>query len=71
MVAGDFDGEGHQGSAKPTALQLHNLNLLLDKLVDELNLSNDDLYGHESFGKPACPGYIIMEEITKRRSQHA
>ena len=70
MVAGDFSGEGHEGSAEPTALQLRNLNLLLDKLLGELNLSNDNIYGHEAFGKPACPGYIVMEEINKRRSQH-
>lgn len=70
MVAGDFSGEGHEGTAEPSPLQLRNLNLLLDQLVTELQLTNDNIYGHENFGKPACPGYIIMDELNKRRSQH-
>ena len=68
MVAGDFSGENHQGKTEPTELQLRNLNFLLNNLLDELKLKSSDIYGHCDFGKPACPGYTIMNEINKRRT---
>lgn len=52
----------------PTAIQLRNLNFLLNKLLIELKLKDNDIYGHCEFSKPACPGNIIMNEIIKRRA---
>lgn len=70
MVAGNFDGDGHKGTGKPSQKQKINLNKLLDKLTADLNLNNTDIYGHENFGKPACPGYDLMELINNRRSKN-
>jgi|TARA_Y100000034_G_C6737103_1_gene326880 N-acetyl-anhydromuramyl-L-alanine amidase AmpD len=70
LVSGDFDGGDYSGKdSNPSKEQLNNLNLLLDKLLDDLELTNQDIYGHSDFGKPACPGYAIINLINERKSK--
>ncbi len=68
MLVGDFSGKGHVGKSEPTDEQLESLEWLLDKLSTDLKVSKSEIYGHEDFGKPACPGYKVMEFIKEYRS---
>jgi len=65
MLVGNFDGENYEGTSIPTNEQLESLKNLLDKLINDLNLSKNEVYGHRNFGKPACPGYEVMKTIHK------
>lgn len=53
---GDFTGPGHVGNDNLTTEQLTTAGLLWMLLRDLFELSNDQLFGHYDFGKPACPG---------------
>jgi N-acetylmuramoyl-L-alanine amidase len=69
MLCGDFDGDGHVGKSKPTQAQLDALKWTLDFLTAAYKISKADVYGHCDFGKPACPGFAVMDFITKYRGQ--
>ncbi len=64
MLEGCFKGTGFQnGEEGPTPTQLNSLQFLVEYLIDALDLTHQDIYGHYHFGKPACPGYIVSEWI--------
>lgn len=67
MVVGDFNGADHTGKDVPTKEQLESLDMLLDTLIKQFNLSKDSVRGHCDFGKPACPGAAVMAHISKWR----
>jgi hypothetical protein len=67
MLVGDFDGVDHVGTTKPTDDQLASLGQLLDKLTSDLGLPKTAVHGHSDFGKPACPGFEVMEFINTYR----
>jgi N-acetyl-anhydromuramyl-L-alanine amidase AmpD len=57
MLEGNFKGVGHEfGEEGPTEKQKKSLDKLVGYLLESLRLSNQDVYGHYHFGKPACPG---------------
>lgn len=67
LLCGDFGGVGHVGKSDPSNEQITSLGKLLDKLTSEFNIPKKDVYGHCDFGKPACPGFIVMDFIKKYR----
>lgn len=67
MLVGDFDGEGHVGKSSPTEIQIGALEWLLNHLIEKYNIDKKEVYGHCDFGKPACPGFKVMEFIKKYR----
>jgi len=68
MLVGDFSGEGHTGNNSPTFSQFLSLEKLVDMLVSIFsNIKRTNVFGHADFGKPACPGYEIMEFIKDYR----
>jgi len=67
MLCGDFTGPGHVGKSEPTKAQLGSLRGLLNHLTKELTLPRTSVYGHCDFGKPACPGNIVMDLIKEYR----
>lgn len=69
MLVGDFSGPDHVGTSSPSTSQLMSLKNLLDLLVMTIpNIKKTGIYGHCDFGKPACPGYEIMELIEDYKS---
>lgn len=68
MLEGCFRGTGFQnGEEGPTPAQISSLQFLVGYLLDALDLTNQDVYGHYHFGKPACPGYKVSDWIEKYR----
>ena len=66
MLVGDFTGPGHTGKNEPTQKQLDSLEFLIDTLLATFpKLNVDNVFGHCDFGKPACPGDLVMETINK------
>ncbi len=63
MVVGDFPAMGHEGTGLPTIEQKKSLKKLLDHLTKKYELKNTDVFPHNSFGKPVCPGYTISGVI--------
>ena len=62
MLLGDFTGPTYDGvDQKPTRKQLVNLEKLLNYLVEkeDLNVTKTDVYGHNAFNKPNCPGIVL------------
>jgi N-acetyl-anhydromuramyl-L-alanine amidase AmpD len=69
LFVGNFAGLGHTAAtSEPTPEQLKGLDYLSDYLLKAFNFSNQELYGHYHFGKPACPGFVIQEWIENRRN---
>jgi len=69
MLVGNFAGVGHSlGTSEPSQEQLAALEYLCDYLLTAFKFSNQELYGHYHFGKPACPGYVVSEWIEKKRN---
>jgi len=67
---GDFDGEGHVGKNKPTAEQYKSFILLIPALAEHLGLKlSRCLFGHDDFGKPACPGREIRSWIDSMKDR--
>jgi N-acetylmuramoyl-L-alanine amidase len=60
MLVGDFTGPDHIGQSEPTDRQLSALKYLLNKLRLKYGLEKADVYGHNDFGKKACPGDIVV-----------
>lgn len=68
VLRGDFSGKGHKGKAEPTEEQLEAVRRLWAYLQSELDLPEDMLFGHDDFGKKACPGTAtrkVIDEICK------
>jgi hypothetical protein len=68
-VGGNFYGPGYKGTQEPTAAQMESVALLWEKVKSLFLLKNSQLYGHYSFGKPACPGYTLMRFIDSVRAK--
>ena len=66
---GDFSGGNHIGSQEPTLAQLNSAIKIWDWLSELLHLSQMDLFGHYHFGKPACPGDVLMKLIENIREK--
>lgn len=62
-VMGDFNGPGHNVEGGPSPEQLSSTEWLMSYLCDLLNLSRANAFGHDDFGKPACPGFDIKDVI--------
>jgi len=66
VTGGNFSGPGYIGKEDPTPEQLNSLKEMYKWLQFHLEFNPMSLFGHSSFGKIACPGYIIsnlMDEI--------
>lgn len=69
MLVGNFKGTGYAlGKDGPAKEQMDALQWLVIWLQQSLSLTNQDVYGHYHFGKPACPGYAISEWIENCRN---
>lgn len=69
MLVGNFAGPGHTvGTTEPTAEQLASLADLVDYLKKAFKLTNQEVFGHYHFGKPACPGTVVQEWIEDYRN---
>lgn len=68
LVIGDYDGPNYKGQHHLTKDHTLSINKLMEYLVDLETIPNVDsfskFFGHCDFGKPACPGYEIMEVIS-------
>ncbi|WP_420318590.1 N-acetylmuramoyl-L-alanine amidase [Ekhidna sp.] len=70
MAVGNFNGPGYDmGSSEPTKEQIKSIDFLVDYLIKSHKLSNQDVYGHYHFGKPACPGHELQKYVEKRREK--
>ena len=70
LLVGNFEGPGHNtGTSEPSEKQILALDFLCKYLMEVFHFSNQELYGHYHFGKPACPGYIIEDWIENKRNQ--
>lgn len=68
--SGDFDGPGHEGKNRPTANQCKAFILLIPALAEHLELKlSECLFGHDDFGKPACPGREIKSWIDSMKDR--
>ncbi|WP_421765157.1 N-acetylmuramoyl-L-alanine amidase [Ekhidna sp.] len=72
MAVGNFNGPGYDmGTSEPTKEQIKSFDFLVDYLIKSLNLTNQDVYGHYHFGKPACPGHTLQKYVEKKRENLA
>ena len=70
MLVGNFNGTGYElGTSEPTKEQIKSLEELVKYLQDQLKLTNQDIYGHYHFGKPACPGHTLQKWVEARRAK--
>ncbi|WP_425391136.1 peptidoglycan recognition protein family protein [Ekhidna sp.] len=68
MAVGNFNGPGYDmGTSEPTKEQIKSIDFLIDYLIKSLRLTNQDVFGHYHFGKPACPGHELQKYVEKRR----
>lgn len=63
LVCGDFGSKNHKGKSHPTKEQIESLDFLLGVLRMQYRLKRKDVYGHNSFGKEACPGDDLVKFI--------
>ncbi len=64
MFEGNFKGPGHDLAAEgPADEQMISVDWLVKYLIRTFGLTNQDLFGHYHFGKPACPGYAVQDWI--------
>lgn len=69
MLVGNFNGTGYDlGTSEPTKEQIKSLEELVKYLQDQLKLTNQDIYGHYHFGKPACPGHTLQKWVEAKRA---
>lgn len=69
MLVGNFNGPGYDmGSEGPNEAQLKAMEFLVKHLQEALQLTNQDVYGHYHYGKPACPGFVVTEWLEKWRN---
>ena len=64
---GNFSGPGYEGPQCPTGHQMNTAGYLWYHLKEIFGWSDEDIYGHFDFGKPACPGYDLMKMIERIR----
>jgi hypothetical protein len=64
---GNFSGPGYVGTQVPTEEQLKTARDLWERCKEIWGWTNEGIYGHFDFGKPACPGYKLMELIEEIR----
>lgn len=69
MLVGNFAGPGNVNGKAPTQEQLNSLRKLLNHLVADLDLTKQDVYGHQDFGKPVCPGFVVYDFITDYKKE--
>lgn len=68
MIQGNFDGPEYDlGTSEPTKEQIQSLGELVDYLIKAFEFTNQDVYGHFHFGKPACPGYVLQKWVEEKR----
>lgn len=68
MAVGNFNGPGYDmGTSEPTKEQIESIDFLVQYLQKSLKLTNQDLYGHYQFGKPACPGHTLQKYVEDKR----
>ena len=68
LVMGNFDGPGHKGKvAMPTLRQLRAFDKAVAWAQRTFGFGDSGLFGHYHFGKAACPGYTLQEQIEARR----
>lgn len=60
---GDFSGPGYLGSQAPTGAQMNTAKALWEFWGKVVGWSPRRLFGHYHFGKPACPGFALMNLI--------
>jgi len=61
--SGDFSGPGYSTKFEPTEAQMKTAGELWSLCKKLFGLSGNQLFGHYDFGKPACPGYTLMNFI--------
>lgn len=71
MLVGNFSGPGYDlGTSEPTKEQIMAIEQLVDFLLESLQLSPVDVFGHYHFGKPSSPGYVLQAWIDQKRMLH-
>lgn len=71
MLVGNFAGPGHTvGTSEPTEEQIKALDELVKYLKEAFKMSNQEVFGHYHFGKPACPGTVVQEWIENYRNDN-
>jgi N-acetyl-anhydromuramyl-L-alanine amidase AmpD len=69
MLVGNFTGPGHTGENKPTKKQLDSLEFLIETLLTTFpQLDGNKVFGHCDFGKPACPGDLVMDTVNSYKN---
>lgn len=66
---GNFSGPGYVGTQSPTKAQLKTADVLWEWAKRVFSFKNNQLFGHFDFGKPACPGYDLMQYIERIRAE--
>lgn len=59
-----------QKVGNPTPEQMASVKKVWDTLAKMFNFDIKDIYGHNDWGKPACPGTVITGFITSTRNQY-
>ena len=68
MVQGNFNGPEYDlGTSEPTEAQIKSLEELVDYLIKAFGFTNQNVFGHYHFGKPACPGYVLQKWVENKR----
>lgn len=60
---GNFKGPGYEGTQQPNSAQMNTAQALWTWAANVFGFKNNQLFGHLDFGKPACPGYALMNFI--------
>lgn len=64
---GNFSGPGYQGTQDPTPAQMQTARALWYHAKEIWGWTDEGLFGHCDFGKPACPGDKLMELVDEIR----
>jgi len=64
---GNFSGPGHEGTQAPTLEQMETAKALWEACKSIWHLEDKAIYGHFDFGKPACPGWTLMDFVQRTR----
>lgn len=64
---GNFSGPGYDGPQEPTQDQIITGERLWNHLEGIWGWGGDAIHGHFDFGKPACPGYVLMDLVKRLR----
>lgn len=69
LVMGDFPGVGYAGKHNPSVNQLKNLYKTIEFVKQRFTGIGNRVFGHNKFGKLACPGYEIENTLNNIRDQ--